>query len=131
MNSCCSFLRMSSLILFFFEWFILFSIWAASKQFLKSSNLSFLFMAHFLLFCLHHCCLLNRYVFLLLIQLMFSWLLHLILISLIQLLFYFFRLGSGLANSIFEVSNLASIFLAISWPMKLSASIFSTYFGFT
>ena len=40
-------LRIYTLTLFFPRLFILFSIWVASKQFLKSSNMSFLLITHF------------------------------------------------------------------------------------
>ena len=52
------FLKQSMLILFFSRYFILFSSLIASKQFLLFSNLSFLFITHFLcllLFYLHYC----------------------------------------------------------------------------
>ena len=47
MNSFWSSLRLSTSIFFFLKKFIFLSIWAVSKQFLKSWNLSFLFMTHF------------------------------------------------------------------------------------
>ena len=43
-------LRLSISVLFFSKWFILFLVWAASKQFLKCWNLRFLFMTHFFVF---------------------------------------------------------------------------------
>ena len=104
LNICCVFgitlsffknsLRLSVSILFFSTWFNLFSVWAASKRFLNSWNLSLPFKKHFfvffLVFYLHHCCLLNGCMFLLLIQKNLLWLFHLFLLSLVQLLFYFF-----------------------------------------
>ena len=52
--------------------------------------------------------------FLLLSQNILSLFSHLVHLSLIQLLFYFF-LDNGLSNSKFEVSNLVSTSFAISW----------------
>ena len=86
-------LRLSISVLFFSKWFILFLVWAASKQFLKCWNLSFLFMTHFFVFFfvfyLHHCCLLDSYMLLLLIQKIIWWSFHLIHLSLVELPFQF------------------------------------------
>ena len=60
-------------------------------------------MTHFLCFLpfyLHHYCLLNSYMFLLLIQQFFSWLVHQIHLSLIQSLFLFFPRGNCLFHSL-------------------------------
>ena len=102
LNRCCVFdidllFLMNSLWFFktiyisfiFSRWFILFSSWVASKEFLKFSNLSYFFMTHFFcVFCFFNC-LLSNYKFLLFIQQFLSWFLHLIHLWLIQLFFYF------------------------------------------
>ena len=70
MNCLWFFLRLSILILLFSKYVILFSSWVASKRFLKFSNLSFLFMTHFLfllLLYLHYRHLLSNFRFLLLV----------------------------------------------------------------
>ena len=93
MNSFWSSLRISTSISYFSKWFILLSIWDASKQFLQTWNLSFLFMAHFFVpfaFLSLSLNLLNSCMFLLLIQQILSWFFRLIHLSLIQLLFYLF-----------------------------------------
>ena len=72
---------------FYFPIYGLFSIWAASKQFSQFSNLCFLFIPF--AFLSSSCCYLNNYMFLLLIQQILSWFVHLIHLSLIQLLFHF------------------------------------------
>ena len=48
---------------------------------------------------IYHCCILNKYIFLILIQQILIWFVHLIYISLIQLLFLFFLLGNDLSKS--------------------------------
>ena len=80
-------LRLS--ILKIFGLFTSFSSWFASKQCLKNFVWWHTFL-WLLLFCFHFCCLLNSYMFLISMRQTQSLFSHLIYLSLIQLLFYFF-----------------------------------------
>ena len=81
----------------------------------KLSFYDTLFLCLLLFFNLFHCCLLNNYISLLLIHEILSWFVHLIYLSVVQLLFLFFTLGNGLSMSKFDMSNLVSTSSAISF----------------
>ena len=98
LNLCCAYnisllfimnsLRLSTSILFFSQWLILFSIWAASKHFTILMTI-FKFSFYNTPFCV--CCFfifiivvfLNSYLFFLSIQQIISWFVHLIYLSLV------------------------------------------------
>ena len=73
------------------------------------------FFVPFAFFIFIFCCLLNNYMSLLLIHEILSWFVHLIYLSVVQLLFLFFTLSNGLSMSKFDMSNLVSTSSAISF----------------
>ena len=118
-------LTLSPSFLFFSKCFVLFSIWAASKQVLYL-EFKFLFMTPFLvffLFYLHRCCLLNIYMFLLLIQQILSWFVYLFQLSIVQLFSSFFLYAMILFQHLLQCLCEYHLFLHEQWTYI--ASIFS------
>ena len=105
-NSFWSSLRLSTSVLYFSKWFVLFSIWDASSLTLKSK-----FSFYGKLFCalccffFHRCYLLNSCFFINPTNSFIIWQPNSSFIN--PVTFIFFPLGYGLPNSKFEVSNLS------------------------
>ena len=108
-------LRISTLVFFFVKQFV-FPLFELLLNSFYNLQIKFFFSWYtflcLFLFRLHHCCLLNSYMILVLIQKILLWLVQLIHLALIPLLS--FSIVNPLLISKFEVSNRISISFAIS-----------------